>query len=342
MRILQVSSACNPGGGETHVRSLVEALRARGHEVLVAGRHKSLLGPAIELPFMNSADFLTAFRLRSSLKKESFDIVHAHVARDYTVVAAAALGIPNLKVVFTRHLLYPVRAHRLYRRVDAWIAPTSQILKTLEPLSPKICAVIPNWVDVEKIEYRPHPLHNPVAIGILGQISPHKGHDDAIEAMRELGEGFRLFVAGTGKSKYVDGLKKKSAGLQVEFLGFVSLRDFFEAVDVLAVPSWKEPFGIVLLEANAAGIPVVATGQGGPLDIIPTALDGVLVPHRNHHALAEAIRLLAADHERRSNITRHARARVEENFDIRQVVPRVEDLYRRVMVTARSSAHAQS
>ena len=331
MRILQVSSARNRGGGETHVLGLVEALRARGHEVLVAGRRNGLLDPDIKLPFMSSADFWTAFRLRSSLKKESFDIVHAHVAHDYTVVAAAAWGVPNLKVVFTRHLLYPVKALPLYRRVDAWIAPTSQILKTLEPLSPKSSAVIPNWVDVEKIKYRPHPLHNPVTIGILGQISPHKGHDDAIEAMRELGTGFHLCIAGTGESKYVDGVKKKSAGLQVEFLGFVSLSDLFEAVDVLAVPSWEEPFGIVLLEAMAAGIPVVATDRGGPLDIIPTTLDGLLIPPRNPYALADAIRVLAADHERRSNITRHARTRVEENFDIRKVVPRVEDFYWRVM-----------
>jgi len=334
MRILQISSARELGGGETLVLALVTALRARGHAVLVAGRSKSPLDPAIKLPFMNSADFWTALRLRVCLKKEPFDIVHAHVARDYTVVAAAAWGIPNLKVVFTRHLLHPVRAHLLYRRVDGWIAPTSQILKTLEPLSPKISAVIPNWVDVEKIQYRPHPLHNPVTIGILGQISPHKGHDDAIQAMSELGEGFRLCIAGTGDPKYMDGLKKKSAGLQVEFLGFVSTPDFFEAVDVLIVPSWEEPFGIVLLEAMAAGIPVIATNRGGPVDIILTALDGMLIPPRNPRALADAIRLLAVDPDRRSNIARHARAHIEENFDVRRVVPRIEHFYRRVMMSS--------
>src|SRR5216117_3926174 len=100
MRILQVSSARKHGGGETHVSSLVRALRARGHEVLVAGPSKSPLNPAIHLPFMNSADFWTALRLRSRIKKESFDVVHAHVARDYSVVTAAAWRIPNVKVVF--------------------------------------------------------------------------------------------------------------------------------------------------------------------------------------------------------------------------------------------------
>ena len=198
MRILQVSSAAAWGGGETHVVELAEHLRKRGHDVVIAGRHGSPLKPQIELPFLNSADFITALRLRSRFKKDKFDIVHAHVARDYTVVAAAAWGLPEPKIVFTRHLLLPIRRHFLYRRVDAWIAPTSQILKTLAPLEPRSATVIPNWVDLERFAYRPHALHHPITIGLLGQISPHKGHDDAIEGLRKLGNNFCLLIAGEG------------------------------------------------------------------------------------------------------------------------------------------------
>src|SRR5215471_10155618 len=143
MRILQVNSARNLGGGETHVLELVEALRCRGHSVTVAGRREGPLNPDIALPFLNSADVFTALRLRSIIQSEEFDVVHAHVARDYTIVAAAAWNIRMPKLVFTRHLLYPVRRHFLYRRVDGWIAPTAQMLKTVEPLKPKYSAVIP-------------------------------------------------------------------------------------------------------------------------------------------------------------------------------------------------------
>jgi glycosyltransferase involved in cell wall biosynthesis len=332
MRILQVSSARERGGGETHVLELVDALRKRGHDVVVAGRRNGPLKPEIALPFVNSADFFTAFRLRSILKKESFDILHAHVARDYTIAAASAWNISKTKLVFTRHLLLPVRAHALYRRVDGWLAPTSQILKTLEPLSPKVSAVVPNWVDAGKFQYRPHPLHQPVTIGLLGQISPHKGHDDAIEALRELGPGFRMLVAGKGESGYIGALKKKSSGLPVDFLGFAELPEFFGMIDMLVVPSWEEPFGIVLLEAMASGVPVIATNRGGPVDIIRSALHGVLVPPRNPDMLANAIQSLAEDDERRALMARNAREFVEANFDIRSVVPRVEDFYRRVMM----------
>ena len=110
MRILQVSSAQEIGGGETHFLELVDRLRNRGHEVVVAGRRNSPLKPQIELPFINSADIFTAIRLRSTLKKRPFDILHAHVARDYTITAAAAWNLSKPKVVFTRHLLLPVQS----------------------------------------------------------------------------------------------------------------------------------------------------------------------------------------------------------------------------------------
>jgi glycosyltransferase involved in cell wall biosynthesis len=139
-------------------------------------------------------------------------------------------------------------------------------------------------------------------------------------------------IAGKGESSYVDALRKKSAGLPVDFLGFASLPEFFSMVDILAVPSWEEPFGIVLLEAMASGVPVVATNRGGPAEIIRSALHGVLVPPHDPLGLASAIQSLADDDERRQLIIRSAREFVETNFDIRIVVPRVEDFYRRVVM----------
>src|SRR6185503_9249557 len=148
------------GGGETHVLELTEALRQRGHDVLVAGRPGGAAKPQIELRFRNALDLSTVLGLRGLMKRERFDVVHAHVARDYPLVAAAARGIKT-KLVLTRHLLYPVKARFLYRRVDGWIAPTSQILKTLEVMKPKKSAVIPNWVDLERFPFEPHALHSP-------------------------------------------------------------------------------------------------------------------------------------------------------------------------------------
>jgi glycosyltransferase involved in cell wall biosynthesis len=224
-----------------------------------------------------------------------------------------------VKLVLTRHLLHPVRRHVLYRRVDGWIAPTAQILKTLEPLKPKRAAIVSNWVDLDKFPYRPHAFHRPVTIGLLGQISPHKGHEDAIEALRLLGADFRLRIAGRGEPGYEADLKQRAANLPVDFVAQAEPVRFFEEIDVLIAPSWEEPFGIVLLEAMASGVPVISTNRGGPTEIVR----GVLIPPRDPQALAQAIRSIQPGH-----YVREAREHVEQNYDIRQVVPKIEDFYR--------------
>jgi L-malate glycosyltransferase len=323
MRILQISSPLQLGGGETHVLELAEGLRRLGHEVVVAGRKGAAAKPDVVFPFRNAIDLGTMFGLRRLLKREKFDIIHAHVARDYPLVAVAAWGVPG-KLVYTRHLLYPIKKTFLYHRVDGWIAPTRQILETLTPLKPRVCAVIPNWVDVVKFPFKPHPAHSPLVLGLLGQVSPHKGHDDAIDALRLLGPGFRLIIAGQGDPKYLLSLKKKASGLPVKFAGFVSLPDFFEMIDVLLVPSWEEPFGIVLLEAMASGIPVIASAAGGPREIIRPG-EGVLVPPRDPRSLANAIRSIEPQRE---SIAPEARRRVERDFDIQHTIPKVDAFYR--------------
>jgi len=323
MRILQVSSPQELGGGEIHVIELTRALREQGHNVIVAGRQGGAVKPDVELPFRNALDLKTVAGLRHLIKKERFHIVHGHVARDYPLVLGAARSLPS-KVVLTRHLLLPVKSNFLYRRVDGWIAPTQQILKTLTHLKPQASAVIPNWVDLERFPYRPHGLHRPLTLGLLGQISPHKGHDDAVDAVRLLGPGYRLLIAGKGEDHYVSALRKKSAELPIAFPGFVSLPEFFDTVDVLLVPSWEEPFGLVVLEGMASGIPVISTMAGGPLEIIRSGINGILVPPRDPKALAAAV---AAVREHRDALILPARQRAED-FDIRRVVPRIEQFYR--------------
>ena len=85
----------------------------------------------------------------------------------------------------------------------------------------------------------------------------------------------------------------------------------FGKVDILLVPSWEEPFGIVLLESMAAGVPVISTTAGGPQEIIVQGESGILVPAKNPGALADAIRSLAASDSLLANIVRQARKRVE-------------------------------
>jgi len=328
MKILQVCSASTLGGGEVHVLQLVEELRSRGHQVRVAGRTGSPVQPAFALPFRNGADLSSILRLRKIIREGAFDIVHAHVARDYPVAAAAMVGLPAPRLVITRQLIHRVKRHPLYCRVDGWIATTDQIARSLSHLTPRELRIIPNWVRSSAFRFRPQPAgRDPKILGLLGQVSPLKGHDDAIRMIRQLGSGFRLVFGGVGKEEYVTGLRARARDLPVEFAGFVDPAGFLERLDILILPSWEEPFGIVLLEAMAAGVNVIATNQGGPPEILDYGNAGILVAPRDPEGMAGAVRTLVSDSELALRLRTEARKRAVEVYDIKVVVPRVEDFY---------------
>ncbi len=327
MRILQVCSADVLGGGEVHVIELTGKLREHGHRVEVAGRSGGPLDLDYAFGFRNALDFSTAYKLRRIVRRERFDVVHAHVARDYSIVATALAGLAGPRLIFTRQLIFPVKRHPLYSRVDGWIVTTPQIRDSIQHLSPRATAIVPNWVAVSGMPYADRPLRAPVILGLLGQVSPHKGHDDAIEVMRELGDGYRLLVGGTGKPDYEDSLKANAAGLGIEFLGFVKPARFLPQIDILILPSWEEPFGIVVLEAMAAGVNVIATDAGGPPEILDYGRAGMLTPPRNPRAMAEAVRRLASDDGLRRELREHAVERVRTRYDIELAVPRIEEFY---------------
>ena len=330
MRILQINSASTWGGGETHLAALAAGLRACGHEVFVAGRRRGAFQGQTDLalPFQNAFDIYSALRLRRWLRQHPCDIVHAHVARDYAPACLAVAGHDRARLVCTRHLLYPLRPHPLYRRIAAWIAPTAGIARTLAPLGPRVIRVIANGIDTAGYGFRPYRPQDRLRLGLLGQLAPHKGHEDALEALRQLGPRFELRVAGAGDDAYVRQLRHRAEGLPVEWAGFTPAPEFLAGIDVLLAPSWEEPFGLVILEAMAAGVPVVATDAGGPAGIITAGVTGYLVPPRQPAALAAAVRALAADPEGTAALARRARALVEERYGARAMAERVEALYR--------------
>jgi glycosyltransferase involved in cell wall biosynthesis len=145
--------------------------------------------------------------------------------------------------------------------------------------------------------------------------------------MRELGDGFRLLIGGRGQPDYERSLKDRARDLPVEFLGFVKPARFLRQIDMLVLTSWEEPFGIVVVEAMAAGVNVIATDAGGPPEILDHGRAGILVPPRNPTALADAVRDLATKEALRKQLREEARKRVESRYDINLTVPRIEQFY---------------
>src|SRR2546429_3040825 len=163
MRILQIWSAREIGGGERHLADLANSLARRGHEVFAA------LSPAspvraelralptekiIELPMRNSLNLASAVNLSRFVREHQIDIVHAHVARDYPL-AALATGRRQAQLVLTRHVLFPLnRIHKLTLRRTARVIAVSQAvaesLYTASIFAPEKIVTVHNGIDIDK------------------------------------------------------------------------------------------------------------------------------------------------------------------------------------------------
>ncbi|MEL6282686.1 MAG: glycosyltransferase family 4 protein [Pseudomonadota bacterium] len=220
---------------------------------------------------------------------------------------------------------YRIGDRRLFRN---WMAVSTRHAerlrqeKTLGFLTPKV-ATVKNG-DVQSASKRvpprrPFRADGPMVIGALGTLSDRKGQDLLIKALAELrrrGIDAELRLGG-GPGNRREAFERLAASLgveqQVKFLGWVDAIDFMSELDVFCLPSRSEPFGIVLLEAMAQALPVVASDVDGPADIL-AADAGLLVPADNADAFADALATLAGDPAAAVALGERARDRAAAEF----------------------------
>ena len=198
--------------------------------------------------------------------------------------------------------------------------------------------VIPNGLDLEN--FAPHitdskrveTVHHAPIIGSIGSLNRLKGHSYLIEAMPEVLKHYPLAtleIIGKGPeaSNLESEIKAKKLERHVTLLGEKKdLQAYMKNWDVFALPSISETFGIVVLEAMKAGIPVVATKVGGIKDIIEDKENGLLVESRNPKKLADSIIELLKHPVLASKLKKNGLKRVEE-FDWKKVIKKIEGAY---------------
>ncbi len=216
MKILQLSSAQQFGGGERHVTDLCIGLTNLGHEVHLVVRPKSLLPPLVknanvtchEMPLRGAIDLASAYKLARLAKKLAVDLIHTHYARDYPLTALAIrfCNYQNFypKFFLTRHHYLPVHANWAYKRLlnvlDRAITVSNTVCDTLarsfdwEINNPKL-AVIPNWINLAKFSLTETKQEsrvkfdippNKTVIGIVNQLTMAKGQHLLLEAIHLL------------------------------------------------------------------------------------------------------------------------------------------------------------
>jgi glycosyltransferase involved in cell wall biosynthesis len=252
------------------------------------------------------------------------DVVHSHAVAGMSVAALAApslLGVPHVHTLHDYWLLCQrtslqlgdgtpcetrcarcriVSAGRLYiarRHFAQVIIAVSEAIADEHRRAgflPERIRVVRNPGEAPaSLAPRP-PVRTPLRLGYLGALRRHKGVRTLADAMQMLGDDVRLFVAGRGELERV--LRRVPSATMFGWVDDAARERFFADVDCLVVPSeWKEPAPLVITEAAARGIPVIAADIGGIPEIVPEHSRPLLFPPGDAAALVDRVRRFARD-----------------------------------------------
>lgn len=364
MRIVQVSpySWDVPGGVQAHVRQLAARLRKMGHEVhvLAPGNAPSyddfvhIVGRAVPVRSNGSVARISPHCSRAverALRAIRPDVIHVH---EPLVPSAAMYAVQhaNAAVVATFHSYVPDEFLReflyrlgvplirgIWRRIDQRVAVSEAARRSvLSRLGRARIAIVPNGVELERFEQAvPASLPSGRYMLFVGRLEPRKGFPVAVAAFQRLCTEYQdlhLLVVGDGSQRSALQQLPQSARRRVELLGVVPdelLPRYFRAADLFVAPAvGSESFGIVLVEAMAAGVPVVASDIEGYREVTRHGHDALLVPPGDHMALAEGCRRVLDDSELARALSERGRERAKE-FSWCVVATRLEETYREAM-----------
>ena len=348
------------GGVAQHVRFLYENLRLRGHDVrIITASHGPQrasegdilrIGVGFSMPTNGSVGTLTFSpryqqQVRTLLERERFHLLHFHEpfipflslfllreSRSVNVATFHAYAGFSPSYELGSKLM---RGHAA--RLHGRIAVSAAARHFIDRFFPGDYKVIPNGVDVPRFANA-----GPVArwqdgtpnLLFVGRHEPRKGLLDLLKAhriLRKTGYDDRLLVVGSGPQEREARRYVATRGLQgVEFLGRVSEAEkaqLFKTADIYVSPATGgESFGIVLLEAMAAGAPIVASDIHGYKGVVRRGREGLLVPPHDPRELATAIGRLLDDPPLRAEMAAAGRQRAEA-FSWPSVTAKVEDYY---------------
>jgi glycosyltransferase involved in cell wall biosynthesis len=338
---------------------LARGLDGRGHEVFVALAPGSPLRARLDflparnvftLPLRNALDVGGALKLARLARERRVDILHAHVARDYTLAAFAARRARTPRLVITRHVLFPLsRAHRLalsnVSRVIAVSGAVARALRGQKIFDADKIRVVTNGVDLARFDRARAASAKeegaPLRVGIVGELSEVKGQADFLRAAAlvagRLGDGVEFVIVGedaSGGGEHRALLTRLvgelGLGARVRLLGLLGeeeLARLLASLDLLVSASRSEAFGLAMVEALACGVPVVATATEGAREVVEDGADGLLVPVGDVNAMAAAVLSLLEDEERRGAFGERALAAARERFDLARMVEATGRVY---------------
>lgn len=370
--ILFYTDTPNVGGAEKHMFLLARYLKQKGLKVsLVYGQYSQLsnMHDAFEdvcekvhvLPVSHKHDPRHYFELKKILSQNKFDLIHLHLwnpgSARYAFFAAAKMNLP---IVTTEHDPFELTGMKKWikqlclKKVARKITVSQdnfRLLGDYYDFPQERLEMVSNGIELDifldKMDSRIPTLNPPqnttlpvqegaVIITCIAELHPRKGHKYLLEAFRKLQTimpKVELLLIGRGPIE--DELKNQYSELQnVHFLGWrEDIPQLLKSSDIFVLPSLKEAFGQVILEAMASGVAVIATNNGGPVDIIQDGVTGHLVPPGNSEAIFQKMCILLQNPHQKKDMEKAALERVQKEFTAETMAEKTLNVYRKTVTS---------
>jgi L-malate glycosyltransferase len=359
---LHIDTARTWRGGQNQVLLTVNGLRAIGHRAaLVAhpgGELRRRAAEGLELiPIAprTEMDLSAAWKLSRLVKRLAPDVIHAHDPHGVAMAAlalslGAAKGGPMPVLVASRRVDFHLKGNSFsrwkYRQVDCFIAASEAIRRMLvaDGVPADRTVTVHEGIDVDHVLAAPavnvHEAfflpHGAPVVGNVAALVPHKGQRYLVEAAHQVVQQLpdtRFVILGEGdlreqlaKQVHEHHLEKHVLlpGFRTDVLGCI------KGFDLFVMSSVTEGLGTSLLDAMACARPIVATTAGGIPEIVEDGVNGLLVPPRDHTALAAAIVRALKDDELRQRMGDAGLTRVNARFTVERMVAETASVYARV------------
>jgi glycosyltransferase involved in cell wall biosynthesis len=376
VRILFLSTSMGMGGADSQLLSAARVMVARGHAVVIVsltplgpmGLQARALGirtESLEMP-RGIPDPRGLLRLARMTRAWRPDVVHSHMVHANLLARALRLLAPVPALVSTIHNIYEggrvrMAGYRFTNRLVDHMTIVSQAAADRfvgEKIVPAgLLTVVPNGVDTASIRAVPasegEALRRALGIGgrfawlAVGRFEAAKDYPNMLRAfarVRKRHPEAVLLLVGRGSLQPETEALARELGLgdAVRFLGVrEDVPVVMRAADAYVMSSAWEGMPMVLLEAGAAGLPIVSTRVGGNHEVVLDHQSGFLVPARDHDALASAmLRLADMPAEQRRAMGHRGQEHIERNYGLERVAERWEEIYHDVLARKGAAAGA--
>jgi 2-deoxystreptamine N-acetyl-D-glucosaminyltransferase/2-deoxystreptamine glucosyltransferase len=364
------------GGMQNHVAELTRCLDRLGVAQLVVtsrlagpadsvrfGAHSRVIRTGLRVPVLRQG--WAALAVRHVLGGGRVELVHVHCGEDLAVLplawlAARRYGCPLVATVHlsVRHAVRPVTPRGVLLQVaggtvERWLLPGADAVIALTPSTARMLRR--DGIPAGRVRVIP-PGHDPALfataaadpfpglprprVAYLGRLAPQKDVGTLLEAFARLAAGTQLLLIGDGPDRAMLQRRAQAFGSRVHFAGFVphaAVPAVLQHVDLLVLSSLYEDLSSALIEAMAAGLPVVATSVGGTAELVHDGVNGLLVAPRDPAALAAAVSRILADPAAAARLSAAAR-RTAAAYAWPDLARNVLDVYQQVTGPGRGGA----